>query len=73
VGDVISVVRDWLRNELDPKLVIIPSGDNILGRYLHFQMALPSICAKLKWNPNQLNFVDFSFALATWIDENPIV
>ncbi|HXD33020.1 MAG TPA: hypothetical protein VN643_18000 [Pyrinomonadaceae bacterium] len=72
VRDVISAVRDWLRNELDPKLVIIPSGDHISIRYLEFQMALPSICVKLKWNSDKLNFVDFSFAVATWIDENPI-
>lgn len=29
VPEVIEVVRDWLRNELDPRVVIIPSGDNI--------------------------------------------
>jgi hypothetical protein len=72
VPEVIDVVRDWLRNELDPRVVIIPSGENISGRYSDFQLALPSICAKLRWNPNKLNFADFSFAVATWIEANPI-
>ena len=72
VSEVIEVVRDWLRNELDPRIVIIPSGENISNRYLDFQTALPSICAKLKWNPKKLPFTDFSFAIATWIEANPI-
>ena len=69
---VIDIVRDWLRNELDPRKVIIPSGENIYLRYLAFQKALPSICSKLKWNVKKLPFGDFSFAVATWIIENPI-
>jgi hypothetical protein len=72
VEKVIDVVRDWLRNELDPRVVIIPSGKNIYQRYLAFQKALPSICSKLKWNVKKLPFGDFSFAVATWITENPI-
>lgn len=72
VLEVIEVVRDWLRNELDPRVVIIPSGENIHKRYLDFQLALPTICARLRWNPNNLKFADFSFAVATWIEANPI-
>lgn len=72
VDKVIEVVRDWLRNELDPRAVIIPSGKEINRRYLQFQKALPSICDKLTWNPDKLPFADFSFAVATWISENPL-
>lgn len=72
VPEVIEVVRDWLRNELDPRVVIIPSGENIYVRYTTFQKALPSICAKLKWNPKKLKFADFSFAVAAWVEANPI-
>ena len=72
VQEVIEVVRDWLRNELDPRIVIIPGGENIHIRYTAFQKALPSICTKLKWNPKKLKFPDFSFAVATWIEANPI-
>lgn len=73
VEKVIEIVRNWLRNELDPRVVIIPSGENIYHRYLALQKALPSICAKLKWNVKKLPFSDFSFAVATWIIENPIL
>lgn len=72
VPEVIEAVRDWLRNELDPRVVIIPSGEHISRRYADFQIALPRICEKLKWNPDKLNFADFSFAVAAWIEENPI-
>ena len=37
VKKVIEVVRDWLRNELDPRVVIIPAGEKIHQRYLDFQ------------------------------------
>jgi hypothetical protein len=72
VEKVINVVRDWLRNELDPRVVLIPSGKNIYYRYLAFQKALPSLCAKLKWNVKQLPFADFSWVVASWVEENPI-
>lgn len=72
VGEVIGVVRDWLRNELDPRVVIIPSGENIAMRHAAFQLELPSICARLKWDAKRLKFPDFSFAIATWIEANPI-
>lgn len=36
VAEVIEVVRDWLRNELDPRTVIIPSGESIYVRYTAF-------------------------------------
>lgn len=72
VERAIDVVRDWLRNELDPRVVIIPSGENIYERYLAFQGALPSLCAKLSWNVKKLPFADFSWSVALWIEENPI-
>jgi len=72
VSKVIDVVRNWLRNELDPRVVIIPSGEIIFRRYLRFRRALPRICGKLSWNPVKLPFADFSFAVATWISENPL-
>jgi len=69
---VIEVIRDWLSNELDPRVTIIPSGENIFKRYQSFQKALPTICRILKWNPGKLPYPDFSYAVATWIKENPI-
>ncbi len=70
--NAITVVRNWLRPELDPKLVKTPSGPRIYGRYQAFQATLPSICVKLNWDMNNLPFVDFSWAVSDWISNNPI-
>ncbi|MFN2514977.1 MAG: hypothetical protein ABR556_02085 [Pyrinomonadaceae bacterium] len=70
--NVITVVRDWLRPELDPKLVKTPNGANIYTRYRAFQAMLPSICTDLGWDINKLPFIDFSWAVYDWIRKNPI-
>lgn len=70
--EVITVVRNWLRPELDPKLVKTPSGSKIYTRYQAFQGMLPSICTKLTWDINRLPFIDFSWAVSDWIRNNPI-
>lgn len=67
----ITQVRDWLRPELDPKKVIIPSGEDILRRFRAFQRDLPSICRRLRWNPEHLGFVDYAYASVYWISQNP--
>jgi hypothetical protein len=69
---ILKVVREWLRPELDPKSVIIPSGAEILKRFELFQKDLPSICARLRWDPNNLEFVDYAYAVATWISAHPL-
>jgi hypothetical protein len=69
---IISVVREWLRPEMDPKKIIIPSGAEMLKRFQAFQKDLPSICARLHWNLKQLGFVDYAYAVATWISANPL-
>lgn len=69
---IVEVVREWLRPELDPKKVIIPSGAEILKRYRAFRRGLPSICARLRWNPQKLGFVDYAYAVATWISAHPL-
>lgn len=69
---VVNEVREWLRPELDPRRVIIPSGEEILSRFRTFQRALPNICRKLHWNPVDLRFVDYADAVATWIRVNPV-
>jgi hypothetical protein len=64
----ISIVRDWLR--AGSGQTRIPSGAKIYQRYQSFQKALPKICARLNWNVKQLPFVDFSVAIATWLNAN---
>lgn len=70
--EVIDDVRNWLRLELDPKLVKTPSGSLIYQRYQDFQLALPFICAKLSWDVTNLPFSDFSWSVADWVSTNPI-
>lgn len=71
-GEVITAVRNWLRLEVDPKLVITPSGKLIRERYGRFQATLPSICAKVGWDIDDLPFSDFSWAVYDWITNNPL-
>lgn len=68
---IINEVREWLRPELDPTKVIIPSGAEISTRFRQFKRVLPSICFKLHWDPTQLRFVDYAFAVASWTTTNP--
>jgi hypothetical protein len=67
----INVVRDWLMPELDPAKTVIPSGAKILTRFGRFKRALPSICETLHWNRARLGFVDYAYAVASWIAANP--
>lgn len=69
---IINEVRNWLRLELDPKLMKIPSGAFIYQRYRQFQLSLFSTCAELHWSMNNLPFSDFAWAVADWIDNNPL-
>lgn len=70
--NAIRIVRDWLRPELDPRKVIIPGGKKIAKRYEEFRRALPALCSRLKWDSKQLPFADFSYAVAMWIEANPL-
>jgi hypothetical protein len=69
---VVEIVRNWLRLELDPRIIKIPGGAKIYQRYLEFQSALPILCERLNWDSKQLPFVDISYAIASWISENPL-
>jgi hypothetical protein len=69
---VIDKIRNWLRLELDPQITIVPGGNKIFQRSRNFHSTLPAICNKLKWDSKELPFADYSFAVATWITENPI-
>lgn len=69
---VVEIVRNWFRQELDPRITRVPDGGRIFQRYQRFQKALPTLCRKLSWDPKRLPFADFSYAVAAWISENPI-
>ena len=71
-AEVITEVRNWLRTELDPEPAKLPSGSLINRRYEQFQSDLPSFCAEVNWDINNLPFADFSWSVADWIGRNPI-
>lgn len=70
--EVIAIIRDWLRQEIDPMMIMIPSGKEIYERYQKFRDSLPAMCIKFKWDMHQLPFLDFIYAVAAWIEENPV-
>lgn len=69
---IVNEIREGLRSELDPRSVIIPSGAEILSRFRTFKRALPSICARLHWDSKRLRFLDYAYAVASWISANPL-
>ncbi len=72
IRQVVTGVRNWLSPALDPQVVKVPSGAVIHRRYVKFQAALPTLCAKLNWDVKRLQFVDFSYAVAWWLSQNPL-
>jgi len=66
IEKAISGLRDWLNNKTKETL---PSGSVIHKRYLNFIKELPKMCRKNKWKPNELTFVDYTTAVASWLIE----
>lgn len=65
----VARVRDWLRSESGQNR--IPGGGAIHDRYLTFRTELPAICRELRLDLNDLAFVDFSYAIAFWLERHP--
>jgi hypothetical protein len=61
----VARVRDWLRAE--SALSSIPSGSIMYDRYVRFRKKLSAICTELQLDVNDLTFVDFSYAIAFWL------
>ena len=72
VERAITRVRNWLRLEVDPRLVKTPSGPAIYQRYQAFELLLPDVCEELNWDARDLPFSDFSWAVYDWITTHPI-
>jgi len=66
---VINTIRKFFMNE---RRVIIPSGEEITRRYRTFKRSLPTICAELKLNANDLSFIELSYVAATWTKNHPL-
>lgn len=67
---IIIRVRDWLRSESqDTK---IPGGEYAANRYKVFKKELPRLCEALKLDMKKLPFVDFTYTVRIWLEENEV-
>lgn len=60
-------VRDWLRSESGQSS--IPGGQAMYERYTRYRGDLPAICEGLKLDIDSLTFDDFTYTIATWLDQ----
>lgn len=64
-NQAIKEVRNWLANASNTKG--LPGGAEIAGRYTQFMKDLPGICKRLKRQPKDLTFADFSETVEIWL------
>jgi hypothetical protein len=62
---VIKCVRDWLHSE-SKDAAQLPGGAYIASRYAQFKAELPALCVKMRCNPDELTFLDYSYLAAAW-------
>jgi hypothetical protein len=65
----ISIVRNWLRSA-SPSIGM-PGGEAIGARYDVFRRELPSLCRNLRLQTDELTFVDYTWLVTGWLNENP--
>lgn len=65
---IVGLVRDWLRTECNAS--DIPGGDYMYKRYKVFQRELPELRAALKLDLKKISFVDLSYTMQIWLEEN---
>lgn len=68
VKEVIKIVRNWLRTS--SRRTTIPGGKAIFGRYKLFRRNLPSLCKKLRLEPEEMVFNDYTNIVYVWLKEN---
>jgi len=69
-GEIIKVIRDWLRNASRKSGIILPSGSRMVQRFEHFQRELPLVCDALGLDRNDLIFNDYSTVSSEWLKLN---
>jgi hypothetical protein len=67
---VIHEIRGWLKTE--SRRSNIPGGDKIYERYADFRKKLPLFCKERHIKLNEFTFIDFSHAIISWLEENPL-
>ena len=63
---LIGAVRDWLR-DTDPRRPL-PSSILIAARYAQFRQDLPELCRKLRLDPGELTFNDYTWVIRQWLE-----
>jgi hypothetical protein len=69
-GEIITLIRNWLRNAFRDSGIIFPSGARMVERFGQFQRALPLLCAELGLDRNELIFNDYSTVASEWLKFN---
>jgi hypothetical protein len=65
---LIKAVRDWLR-DAEPHHPL-PSSRVIVDRYTKFRNDVPSLCRKLRLDPDELTFNDYTWVIRRWLVDN---
>ncbi len=63
---IVKAVRDWLRNAAARSH--LPSSTVIFKRYEQFRRDLPELCRKLRLDPLDLTFNDYTFVISRWLE-----
>ena len=66
--EVISVVRNWLRNASGSK--VLPGGMEIYRRFQLFEQELPALCGELKLHRDELTFNDSASIISDWLRDD---
>jgi len=67
-ASLIGAVRDWLRDAVPQRH--LPSSTVIVGRYRKFRHDLPGLCCKLRLDPGELTFNDYTWVIRRWLEDN---
>lgn len=69
VNAAIRIVRDWIRST-SPRDLRIPGGAVIARRYHAFRARLPTACAQLRIDVDELTFGEFVLQVEEWLKLN---
>jgi hypothetical protein len=65
----ISIVRNWLRDSSPSSS--LPGGEAISTRYELFRKEFPSMCQALQLSTDEPTFIDFTWIVTEWLNQNP--
>lgn len=66
----IRQVRNWLSSSPTMADILIPGPGRIVARYRLFRDELPELCRRVRLDPDDLIFNDFTTCVSEWLKEN---